>query len=206
MFSILPVIKSGPAALEMLIFSNNFCTPFKVIDNFPIDGYLLPNNLGVVVVLFLVNTDCRPTIRTHVQRRATKMIPELKHLSYPERLKKLKLPTMAYRRARGDMIEVFKIVAQIYDNKTTDNFLSFRENMNMSLRGHEFTLEHKRLSCPARIHFFANRIVNNWNSLPNHVVNAGSLNIFKNSLDRLWAKQDLLYNYRGVIDKKLYDI
>ena len=69
---------------------------------------------------------------------------------------------------------------------------------------HEFTfmtLEHKRLSCPARIHFFANRIVNNWNSLPNHVVNAGSLNIFKNSLDRLWAKQDLLYNYyyRGVI-------
>ena len=52
----------------------------------------------------------------------------------------------------------------------------------------------------------ANRIVNNWNSLPNHVVNAGSLNIFKNSLDRLWAKQDLLYNYRGVIDKKLYDI
>ena len=141
-----------------------------------------------------------------VQRRATKMIPELKHLSYPKRLKKLKLPTMAYRRARGDMIEVFKIVAQIYDNKTTDNFLSFRENMNMSLRGHEFTLEHKRLSCPARIHFFANRIVNNWNSLPNHVVNAGSLNIFKISLDRLWAKQDLLYNYRGVIDKKLYDI
>ena len=65
-----------------------------------------------------------------VQRRATKMIPELKHLSYPEKLKKPKLPTMAYRRARGDMIEVFKIVAQIYDNKTTDNVPSFRENMN----------------------------------------------------------------------------
>ena len=89
-----------------------------------------------------------------VQRKATKMIPDLKHLSYPERFKKLKLPTMAYRRARGDMIEVFKIVAQIYDNKTTDNVLSFRENINISLRGHEFTLEHKRLSCPARIHFF----------------------------------------------------
>ena len=68
-------------------------------------------------------------------------------------------------------------------------FLSFRENMNMSLRGHEFTLEHKRLSCPARINFFANRIVNNWNSLPNHVVNAGSLNIFKNSLARLWENK-----------------
>ena len=110
---------------------------------------------------------------------------------------------MAYRRARGDMIKIFKIVAQIYDNKTTDNVLSFREKMNISLRGYEFTLEHKRLSCPARIFFFVNRIVNNWNSLPNHVVNAGSLNIFKNSLHRLWAKQDLLYNYRGVLGKKL---
>ena len=37
-----------------------------------------------------------------VQRRATKMVPEIKNLSYPERLKHLKLPTMAYRRAQGD--------------------------------------------------------------------------------------------------------
>ena len=56
MFSILPGIKSGPAALEMFIFSNNFYTPFKVIDKLLIDGSL-SNNLGVAVVLFLVNTD-----------------------------------------------------------------------------------------------------------------------------------------------------
>ena len=48
------------------------------------------------------------------------------------------------------------------------------------------------------------RLVNNWNSLPDHIVNAGSLNVFKNSLDRLWATQDILYNYRGVREKKLY--
>ena len=72
---------------------------------------------------------------------------------------------MAYRRARGDMIEVFKIVAHIYDSKTTSNVLNFREKLNISLRGHEFTLAHKRLSCPARVYFFTNRIVNNWNSL-----------------------------------------
>ena len=71
-----------------------------------------------------------------VQRRATKIMPDHKHVSHPEKLKKLKLPTMAYCRARGDMIEVFKIVAQIYDNKTTDNVLSFREKMKISLRGH----------------------------------------------------------------------
>ena len=52
MFSILPGIKSGPAALEMLISFNNFRTPFKVIDKFPFDGYLSPNNLGVAVDSF----------------------------------------------------------------------------------------------------------------------------------------------------------
>ena len=40
-----------------------------------------------------------------VQRRATKQLPGMKDLPYPERLKILKLPTLVYRRARGDMIE-----------------------------------------------------------------------------------------------------
>ena len=39
----------------------------------------------------------------NVQRRATKLIAGLKELSYEERLKQLKLPTLVYRRARGDM-------------------------------------------------------------------------------------------------------
>ena len=45
----------------------------------------------------------------NVQRRCTRQLPYLKDLSYPERLKKLKLPTLAYRRIRGDMIETYKI-------------------------------------------------------------------------------------------------
>jgi ribonuclease P/MRP protein subunit RPP40 len=50
-----------------------------------------------------------------VQRRATKQLPGMKDLSYAERLEKLKLPTLSYRRARGDMIEVYKILLGIYD-------------------------------------------------------------------------------------------
>ena len=34
------------------------------------------------------------------------MIPALRELPYKDRLKSLKLPTLAYRRLRGDMIEV----------------------------------------------------------------------------------------------------
>ena len=39
------------------------------------------------------------------------MIISLKHLPYMERLKQLKLPTLKYRRLRGDMIEVYKSLA-----------------------------------------------------------------------------------------------
>jgi len=44
-----------------------------------------------------------------VQKRATKLIINLKNMSYINRLLHLKLPTLKYRRLRGDMIEVFKI-------------------------------------------------------------------------------------------------
>ena len=36
--------------------------------------------------------------------------------------------------------------------------------------------------------YYANRIVNNWNSLPENVVGAGTLNMFKNSLDSVVVK------------------
>jgi len=36
-----------------------------------------------------------------VQRRATKQLPGFKDLAYSERLRKLKLPTLSYRRVRG---------------------------------------------------------------------------------------------------------
>ena len=39
-----------------------------------------------------------------VQKRATKLVISLKHL-----------PTLKYRRLRGDMIEIFKIVHNYYD-------------------------------------------------------------------------------------------
>ena len=49
-----------------------------------------------------------------VQRRATKIIPELKDLTYEQRMEKMKLPSMCYRRLRGDLIEVFKLTHNIY--------------------------------------------------------------------------------------------
>ena len=47
----------------------------------------------------------------NVQRRATKLILGFKDMTYENRLRRLKLPTLAYRRKRGDMIEAFKLTS-----------------------------------------------------------------------------------------------
>ena len=47
------------------------------------------------------------------------MVQGLQTLSYNERLKKLELPSLEYRRRRGTMIEMFKIGYNLYDLKAT---------------------------------------------------------------------------------------
>ena len=46
----------------------------------------------------------------HLHRRATKIIPGLRYLSYEEHLKECGLTTLETRRLRGDQIEIFKIL------------------------------------------------------------------------------------------------
>ena len=53
-------------------------------------------------------------ILENVQKRATKLVDGLGLLDYKERLRIIGLPTLAYRRMRGDMIEVYKHI-HIYD-------------------------------------------------------------------------------------------
>ena len=60
-----------------------------------------------------------------IQRRAMKLIPELRDLSYEERLKECCLTTLETRRLRGDQIEVFKILNG-YENIDRNMFFSLR--------------------------------------------------------------------------------
>ena len=66
-----------------------------------------------------------------------KQIPGLSQLSYEERLRKIKLPTLAYRRSRGDMIELYKILIGKYDEDVS-NFLRTRDDS--TTRGHQYKL------------------------------------------------------------------
>ena len=56
----------------------------------------------------------------NVQRRTTKQLPSMKNIPYEERLERLKLPTLAYRRSRGDMIEVYKLLQGKYDSDVSN--------------------------------------------------------------------------------------
>ena len=58
-----------------------------------------------------------------IQRRATKLIPELRDLTYEERLKECGLTTLETRRLRWHPIEVFKILNG-YENIDSKIFFS----------------------------------------------------------------------------------
>jgi len=45
------------------------------------------------------------------------------------------------------------------------------------------------------MHFFSARIVNIWNSLPNSIVDASTVNAFKAQLDKFWLHQAVKYDF-----------
>ena len=45
-----------------------------------------------------------------IQRRTTKLVPELRTLTYTERLTQLKLPNLVYQRRRADMLQTYKLM------------------------------------------------------------------------------------------------
>ena len=124
-----------------------------------------------------------------IQKRATKMIPQLRHKTYEERLKALNLFSLEKRRLRGDMIQVFKLVKNI-DNLNFEEI--FDIDNNNRTRGHAFKLKYKnKFKTDLGKHFFSNRVIKPWNNLPKYVVESKSLNSFKNNIDKYFFKQNI---------------
>ncbi len=104
----------------------------------------------------------------NVQRRASKLVPCLKELTYEERLKRLDLPSLAYRRFRGDQIETFKMVKNKYDKACTEGLFRMREDS--VTRGHDKKLFKTRARLNRSKYSFPICVVNVWNNLPDEVV------------------------------------
>jgi hypothetical protein len=129
----------------------------------------------------------------NVQRRATKLVPGMRNLPYHVRLQKLKLPTLVFRRLRGDMIELYKILSNKYDQVTAD--LIERQDTNSITRGHSLKIKKIRPRLNIRKFSFPLRCTDQWNKLPESVISAPSVNSFKARLDKLWESHPLRYNY-----------
>ena len=124
-------------------------------------------------------------ILEQVQRRATRLIPEIKNLPYESRLRILGLTTLALRRVRGDMIQVFKFLSGSIA-LTSCNFLHVSDNSQVT-RGHSLKLVKEFSRTDIRRFSFSQRVVNEWNSLPEWVVSSNSVLSFKVNIDKFFT-------------------
>ena len=118
-------------------------------------------------------------------------------MSYEDRLKELKLPTLSYRRIRGDMIECYKLLHKHYYFNEQD---ILKLNTNSRTRGNSLKLQKFRSRLDIRKYAFSNRVVDIWNSLPDCVVTAKSLHAFENRLDKYWSNQELVYDFAAKVN------
>ena len=116
-----------------------------------------------------------------VQRRATKLIPEIRGKSYEQRLKVLRLHSLETRRLRGKLIEVFKILNKL---ENIDYKKLFRYDYNNITRSNGHKLCYKRFRTNVAKNLFTYDIIEKWNNLPHEVVNSDDINSFKNKLDK----------------------
>ena len=131
----------------------------------------------------------------NVQIRATKLVDGLADLDYPERLKRINLPTLAFRRRRGDLIEMYKHFNS-YDRSTLASSFNPRERPS---RQHPFQVHMPQSNDGIRgpqSNFFYQRVAPVWNQLPEKIVTAEDVNAFKNELDGFWSDDPMKYNHR----------
>ena len=123
-------IKKANATMGMIrstfeyLDKKNFNTLFKV---------LVRPHLGYANQIWALFLKKHITSIENVQRRATKLIPGFRDLEYSERLTRLGLPTLAYRKMRGDMIELYKIMTGKYDTDATPNTVADPEGRGGAL-------------------------------------------------------------------------
>ena len=138
----------------------------------------------------------------NVQIRATKLVDGLSNLEYSERLKKIGIPTLVYRRLRGDLIEVYKHFNS-YDKDCLSPSFKQRERTS---RKHDFQLHWLRANdsvCGPQFNSFYYRISKRWNELPCNVVDSPNINIFKNRLDEHFKDEPMIYDHTTMLRSDL---
>ena len=128
-----------------------------------------------------------------VQRTFTKRIPGLQKCSYAERLQLVDLPSLKLRRMHLDLTFTYKLL----HNYLKVDSAKFFKLKNSKTRGHRLTLCKPIFKKDVRKHFYSNRVINAWNSLPDTVALAQNPKTFKKLLCTDLVKKKLCTLLRG---------
>ena len=83
-----------------------------------------------------------------------------------------------------------------------DTFILFFELKEGSrTRGHKAALAKEQCRLDMRKYSFSQRVINEWNKLPNDCFNASSVNMFKNRIDRYLIRAGYTY-MRKLLDSR----
>ena len=113
------------------------------------------------------------------QRRATKLVRNIKHKSYQESCP-LNLMSTLDRRDRGDMIMTYNII----NHRVEMDARFMKMNTESRTRGHTMKLKISRSKIEIRRNFFTNRIKKRWNGLSQELINAKAIDAFKKAYDQ----------------------
>ncbi len=125
-----------------------------------------------------------------VQKLATRYVTSLRGLKYSDRLRKLKISTLKYRRLREDIICIFRICKTDF---LKNSLITFKPNAGT--RGHGLALAKRRLRTKQAKQFLINRIHGVWNSFPSEFAEINSLNSLKNYIEKFIGASDYKYDH-----------
>ena len=92
---------------------------------------------------------------------------------------------------------MYKILTGKYDADVIQKVLRVYDS---TTRGNVFKLNKDRAKYDLRKYYVTNRVVNAWNSLPDHVVLSETINTFKSRLDKFWQHQDMIYDFQATAE------
>ena len=100
------------------------------------------------------------------------------------------------------MVEACEIMNGVYDGNVCEGLFV---HQTVVIRGHDKKIYKQRPRLDIKKYTFCNRVVNNWNSLPDTVVNARSVLVIERKLDRVWKCQRQKWDYTATIENTCLD-